>query len=56
MVGQPGNVGRLCVTEDLECHAVVSGAHSEDKGKPLRFSGRDDVTQLVFYEAGSAGV
>lgn len=25
-------VGRPCVMEDLECHAMVSGAHSEDKG------------------------
>lgn len=55
-VGQPGNMGHLWIMEDLECHAMVSGAHSEDKGKPLRFSRRDDVTQPVSYEAGSAGV
>lgn len=34
MVGQPGNMAHLCVMEDLEGHTVVSGAHSEDKGKP----------------------
>lgn len=49
-------LGCLCIMEDREGHSVVSGGHSEDKGKPLHFSRRDDVTQPVFYEAGSAGV